>query len=360
MKELANKKSEYTEWIKCIHELKTQGMLREEESILLKEILSDEEIRNLLDEDVKNDKIKLALKRMDEFCKKRSNNTNLEEIRRACPESFKMSEKYGVNEEKYIEDKYQRSKIYMILCLIFQDKYERLKTLLDSGICTTKYAKKGTIRYNFGNVDPIEDLVTSNVSRSPMYKRKPKDLKGKEEYNFDKEGKLITFIWYKEKVEEPYCKEFFLYLKNLLIRISYAVAWGEERRYIEKVAIQKYEGERITDSCWADLNSEGIPEALNERKLVYKDGVLYRCMAEYCYCCLSLLIRTEYIFSKDEDGLLYGYKIREWIGDGLKPDLCAIHFGVPTVDKVLEIPEKKKRDTGKEAERWRRPSITAN
>ena len=43
-------------------------------------------------------------------------------------------------------------------------------------------------------------------------------------------------------------------------------------------------------------------------------------MAEYCNCWF-LLERTEYIFCKDEDGLLYGYKIREWIGDGLKPDL---------------------------------------
>ena len=49
MEQMVNKKSEYTEWIKCIHELKSQGVLREEESELLKEILSDEEIRNLLD-----------------------------------------------------------------------------------------------------------------------------------------------------------------------------------------------------------------------------------------------------------------------------------------------------------------------
>ncbi len=353
MEQMVNKKSEYTEWIKCIHELKSQGVLREEESELLKEILSDEEIRNLLDKDVKSDRIKSALKRLDEFCGEFLN-IDIEKERRSDPEFYEMRQKYGVNEKKYIEDKYEYSKIYIILCQIFMDKYEKLKILLDSRIYITKYAKKGTIRYNFGDVDPIEDLVTSNVSRSPMYKKKPKDLKGKEEYNFDKEGKLITFIWYKERAEEPYCEEFFLYIKNLLIRISYAVAWGEERRYIEQIAIQKYEGERIVNSCWAYIGLTEMPSRLNERKLEYKDGVLYKCMAEYCNCWF-LLERTEYIFCKDEDGLLYGYKIREWIGDGLKPDLCAMHFGVPTVDKVLEIPEKKKRDTGREAGRWRKP-----
>lgn len=58
--------------------------------------------------------------------------------------------------------------------------------------------------------------------------------------------------------------------------------------------------------------------------------------------------RKQYIFEKDEEGLLKGYVVSQFWGD--KKRECGFE------SHLTEISAKKRRDTGKDAGRWRRPS----
>lgn len=352
---ITDKVPEYMGWTECIGQLEDRERLKKEEADLLREILSAEKIKKFLNDPFEKEQKEKLFEQMEAF-HEIFMSWDEEARRKKSPEVYELIDKYGVNVEKHRRDKYERAKVYLILCMIFQEKYLELKRVLDEKICITKYGKIRTQLQSYCNADPIEDLVVSNVSKGTLYKKTPKDLRGKEEYNYDKEGRLLTFIWYRKQRESPYSEEFFLDLGVYLIRIEYRISLGLDHQYIDGIVIQKYKGELIIDSGWALLQEGGIPKELHTRSLEYADGSLSRCMAEDCYSpVIKPFFRQEYLFQRDDEGLLYGYKIREWIGDGLKPDLCAMHFGVPSVDHVLELPEKKKRDTGREAGRWRKP-----
>lgn len=355
MEGITDKIPEYMGWTECIGQLEERGQVRKEEADLLREILSADEIKKFLNGPFEKKQKEKLFEQMETFYEIFIG-WDEEASRKEFQEFYELIDKYGENVEKYRIDKYEQAKVYLILYMMFQNKYQEFKSELDEKIRITKYGKIRTQLQSYCNADPIEDLVVSNVSKGTLYKKTPKDLKGKEEYNYDKEGRLLTFIWYHDQRESPYSEEFFLDLGVYLIRIRYSLSLGLVYGYIDRIVIQKYKGELILDSRWARLQEGGIPMELYTRSLEYADGILSRCMAERCYPPdMDLFFREEYLFQRDDEGLLYGYKIREWIGDGLKPDLCARHFGVPTVDKVLEIPEKKKRDTGREAGRWRKP-----
>lgn len=355
MEGMTGKIPEYMGWTDCIGQLEARGQLKKEETDLLKEILSADEIKEFLNGSFEKGQKEKLFERMEAFHGIYMG-WDEDAARKDAPEAYELIDKYGVNIEKHRRDKYERAKVYLILCMIFQEKYLELKRVLDEKICITKYGKIRTQLQSYCNVNPIEDLVVSNVTKGIMYKRTPKDLRRKEEYNYDKEGRLLTFIWYQEQRESPYSEEFFLDLGIYLVRIRYRFSLRLDSGYIERIAIQKYEGERIIVSEWAILWEDGIPKELNTISLEYADGTLSRCMEETCcFPNIGLLFREEHLFKRNEEGLLYGYKTREWIGDGLKPDLCTLYYGIPSEEWEGKVSEKKKKDTGRDAGRWRKP-----
>ena len=257
-----------------------------------------------------------------------------------------LERKYGKNLETYLEDYFARAKMYLILLQIFQRKYETLKVLFAPEWSDRRFAPNAVCLQNYCNPDPVIDLVIGNISKKKMYKRIPRDLKEKEEYRYGEKIELIWYISYDEN-GDAWKQEFFFYCKDYVLRVQYGKN-GE----VERIVIQKYREELISEVenvqfilnnvCEVALGKfsfeeeriEGIEENYHFPDLLNKSsGVLSD--------------RNVYEFKMDTEGYIYGYFVSTWIGDGLRPSVWDGH--------LFELSEKEKKDTGKDAGRWRKP-----
>ena len=262
---------------------------------------------------------------------------------------------YAINEDKYIQGYFQKAVMYLLLGQIFQDKE---KVLLEYILPKCVYRKIGKIEHtmlqSFSPVSPIEDLITGNIEKGRLYKRPPKDLRKKEEYNYGEDGKLLLYKHYREFEEKEDTIEFFFYEEEYMLRIEYEIFPEREKNFqIIRIGMQKYNGEIIRRTETAELYPEGIDVFYTEEFEFYEEGL--KCINESYQNFFipednfsTMTNRREiYDFKKDKDGYLNGYTVSDWIGDGLIPSERNKHF--------YRIPERAKEDTQKESGRWRRP-----
>ena len=259
---------------------------------------------------------------------------------------IELDKKYGKNLETYLEDYFARAKMYLILLQIFQGKYEMLKDLFASEWSDRRFAPNAVYLQNYCNPDPIIDLVIGNISKKKMYKGIPRDLTEKEEYRYGEKGRLIWYISYDEN-GDAWKQEFFFYCKDYVLRVQYGKN-GE----VERIVIQKYREDTISEVENVQFILNHICEvALG--KFNFEEDRIEGIEENYHFPDLSnkssgvLRDKNIYEFRIDTDGYIYGYSVSTWIGDGFRPSVWDGH--------LFELSEKEKKDTGKDAGRWRKP-----
>jgi hypothetical protein len=187
--------------------------------------------------------------------------------------------------------------------------------------------------------------------RGSFYKKEPHNLKKKAEYSYDKDGKLLMGRWYDEN-EVNWWTEFWIYSEEYILRIGYHCL--DETKDIGKIGFQKYidgyivesENARIHDfrnniDKICEIDSEKYEYSMGNLKQVFREEYISSITSEK-----ELLKGQKYIFEKNKEGYLKGYILREFWNGKEKP----YH------DNFVVLSEKKQRDSGKDANRWRIPN----
>lgn len=275
-----------------------------------------------------------------------------------------LKKRWGVNVEKYVKEIYEKMEPHVILNVMFCDVGKSLSVLLENRICYRKYGKYGSLEGGFHCQSPIKDLVISNVSRGTLYKRTPKDMKNKAEYDYDKNGRLILYKWHLNE-NDTYFTEMLLYGKNDILHIRYERLHIENK--IQMISMQSYQEEYITS--YEETNYIGVKiYGIETEAYSYKDGLLNTAWQETCSYpkFQDAGHRHVYFFEKDNEDYLCGYRSKAFWGDGEVDGYVGWceRWG-KVIDKkeheeyqnyVEVLPDKKRRDTGRDAGRWRRPN----
>lgn len=273
----------------------------------------------------------------------------------------RIKERWGKNVEKYINENYETARIYLIFSKVFHGLGKNLIDILEQQVCYKKYGKYGTLDGNYYCQSPVKDLVISNVSRGALYKRMPKDMENKAEYDYDKDGRLILYKWLIGARAASFT-EVLLYGETEIIHIRYGNMKGD----IQMISIQDYQKDNIKSYEKAHF-IEGHIYDLEKESYEYGDGFLRSVWSEECSFPKRVRGgRINYIFEKDEEGYLIGYRQKDYCGDG-EIDSLLNYYETNDMevnkeeyealkDQVMLLPEKKRKDTGRNAVRWRRPN----
>lgn len=342
-----------------------KGKFTEESRDKLIMLLTAPQIREILDDEMATvvsicgmeEKIEKSLALLGEMYKKRKDFDHI--VSEDYMEKWENHKKrWGVNVEKYVDMFYENAKVHLVLKAVFEDIGSEVIKLLEKRICYRKYGKYGTLEGNYYCQSPIRDLYISNVSRGALYKRTPKDLKNKAEYDFDKAGRLILYKWHLEE-NELYFTEIVLYGESDVLRIRY-------ENKIKMISIQNYEGDVIVKYEKTSYNDKKLRD-MDKETYEYKDGQLSDAWTERYIFPNFYGERRKYIFKKDEEGLLEGYDVKTYCGDG-EVDTIKIFYENRGIDMQKEfyeqwenyiekLSDKKRKDTGKNAVRWKRPNL---
>lgn len=268
-------------------------------------------------------------------------------------EYYALKKKYGGNEEGYKDEFYKKAKKYIVFYYMLAEKCKVIGDNFEKKVCYKRYGKHST-NGNYYNESVIRDLVVSNVSRGSLYKRTPKSLCNKAEYEYREDGALIIYKWYAETGEE-YFTEVYFQSEDCIYSFRYDRAGG-----LNEVGIRKYEKEKIIHSEYARIHvwdSILCHEIHSEPYRYFNNELCEAFWEEYQFPFYvagwdkqmrGFLTRRQYIFESDEHGYLKGYFVKEWWGDRIKEN---------SGNKVLLLlSDKKRKDTRKDAGRWRRPN----
>ena len=261
--------------------------------------------------------------------------------------------KFAVNTEKYIDDFFELAPLYLVLYQMFKDSYIQLYLILESKKQLKRFGKQQLLYGGFYCISAITDLITTNVSRGDFYKRSPKDLTEKVEYVYDENGNLLMCKWHRDNDSLHYI-ELFIYSEQQIIRLGFE-SNGNEGFSLIDIVLQTYQDNLICSYHHTIFSSEGIIRRMMDEKYIYMNGRITEGWEEdYYFPGLSeksfefLNSRKQYIFKWNNYGFISGYRFSEWLGDGLLRTSLANH--------IVEISDKKKQTTGKDAPRWKRPN----
>lgn len=309
-------------------------------------LLENEEFSSLLTEiepEINEEEKKNAIQGNLEILKKLYERRN--EPSKAGEDYERLKKCLMVNEEKYVDDAYERTRLYLILYHMFKGTYGKLYSYTENKIYEKKYEKYNPMGGEYHCPSPTLDLIIQNVHKGGLYKRKPQNLDNKAEYSYDENGRLIMYRWFINS-ERWYFTEFLLYGEKEIVHIRFGEK--KETNPIQEISIQTYSGEQIASYEAVSYISPEEPSEIYKEVYEYKKGLLKNLWIDQFIFPNILLSRKNYIFESDREGFLRGYIYKEFWGDGERVS--------PWGDTFVKIQEKKRLDTGKNARRWRRPN----
>lgn len=273
-----------------------------------------------------------------------------------------MCMRYGKNVEKYSDRTYERNKVHLFLRVVFQTMGPILLKEMESQVCYKKYQIYSDGEYYCES--PIKDIVISNVKRGSLYKRIPKDLNNKSEFCYDKEGRLILHKWYSSG-DRLFFYEILIYTNTQILHVRYTPIFENKTEYISKISLQTYENDLIKAvemSYHLDEITDFIDEAYE-----YENGFLNSSWRlNFMYGLEFSGVRERYIYLRDKENLIYGYKKKTYYGDGEfdEAGYYSEHHNIVLTteeydkrnNEITPISDKKRRDTGMDAVRWHRPN----
>ncbi|MDC7290465.1 hypothetical protein NXH76_21995 [Blautia schinkii] len=329
-----------------------RNLLNEECFLTLIEILSSEmaeEVFKVLEYDIKDPKKSIAALE-ESFCRLEDMFSRRNSYWHKSPEVMSIVQEFGVNEEKYIDKFFEAAPLYLVLYQMFKDNYDTLYSRLESEKLYQRFGKRTLAFGDYYCISPIYDLVVSNVYRGKLYKREPKDLAGKIEYDYARDGCLLVRMWYSE-IDYLYSIEFFIYTETKIIRVEYDKGGAR----LKGITLQTYEGELISSMGHALFYFGQVVTEMWFENYIYTDSIMkegweqhYRFPGRPDQDKEFLSARRQYVFEWDSDDLICGYWYKEWCGDGP----LTKHWS----QNILKLSDKKRKDTGKDAGRWRRPN----
>lgn len=347
----------WKEMLNCLYE---DGELSEKCYDCLAEFLSSEGIEEILNvslmsEDKKRQEAEELVEYLDGYHRGYQELFGYMSIQSGSEQTSESCRKSGANEGKYIANFFQKAVLFQILYQICRDKCARFRASLENRTVYRRYGKKGTQDGDNHGFSVVEDLVVGNVQRGKFYQRIPKDLTDKVEYNYDKNGAYIMGKWYRD-VENLHSIVFLFHSKTYIFYVS--CICGESYYSIIKIGIAKYRGEIITvhENAMFSLMDKVVRE-IDSQQYYYCNGVLSMFWWERYHFpyeelnreyFLGILSREQFLFDRNEEGHLVGYKCQEYIGDSKREGVGSL--------MGFEISKKKQADTGPEAARWRRPN----
>lgn len=251
--------------------------------------------------------------------------------------------------EKYVKEFEKRAKLYLILKEIYEDHQNELRMSYEKRVKYKKFGKPTGMFGWFYCPNPVTDLVVSNVTREKMYKRTPKDLSGKVEYNYDENGRLLMSKYYRDQ-EHLRSIEFYVYFPEYIIRIFYSC--GFQKESLDYITMQNYDGTLICSYEHIVFDIEGDIYTTEVGTYTYSEKGIDEYWEEHYGFYVEekpfFLSRNRYLFAYEENGLLCKYLRSEWWG--------SIKRGGDRKGTWQIISEKKRKDTGREAGRWRKPN----
>lgn len=256
----------------------------------------------------------------------------------------RLHESIAVNEEKYVEEFYESTKKFLFFMEIFKGRRAEIEEDFGKKICYKRYGKLHTLSGGYHCPSPVEDLVIDNVSRRRVTKRPPKDWESAVEYDYDEEGRLIMTKCYRQE-NVRYFTRFLVYGDREICHIQYD--HFEDADMVSEFGIQKYEEDLIHTYEYL-RGYKGRLSEIRKETYEYQDGLLAASRgSEFMF---PNLLRPwhSYVYERDEEGFIKGYHVKEFWGDGERK--------YPNPDRLVELTSKKRRDTGKNAGRWRRPN----
>lgn len=269
------------------------------------------------------------------------------------PDGQEFDQKHAVNTKKYVDRFYNSAPFYIVLHQMFRDCCPQLHLILEEKRHFQRFGKRQGLYGDYYCISPIIDLIVFNAARGDFYKRPPKDLTEKIEYVYDESGRLLMCMWYRNN-DSLYTIELFLYSELYIIRLAYD-SYSQDDFRLGDIVIQTYQGELISSLEHTYFSPYGIIWEMETEKYIYIDGKIGEEWEEHYIfpgtgeAWFELVCpRNQRIFEWNSDGYIYGFRCREWLGDGLIRNTDDDH--------ICEISDKKKKTTGKEAGRWRRPN----
>ena len=321
------------------------GVLTKENYEDILEFFAIEEIQEAikveeLDLEAIKDRIECAVQEMDKRIQKRY----------ADDPMLKKEELFHVNQYAYYF--YERAKFFCVLRKFMENEEKNLKEIVEAKICQKRFGNQ-RMEGGYYCPSPVMDLRTTNIERNPLYKRIPKDLKNKMEYAFDEKDRLILQKMYLHN-ERMYYIEYLFYSDTKIFRLQYESCDG--KYWLEYLSIQNYLQDRIVSEENIRFCPQQDRTGLMQRETYeYEKDVLKTAWWEqYLFPqekINEVLKRDKYYFRCDEEGFLESFGGDDYYGDKIK-------FDFP--ENFVKINKKKSKDTGIDAQRWYRPTLSRN
>ena len=336
-------KKNFSEINDLVRHFYQSGILTKENYEDILEFFSIKEIQEIIkvekmDLDAIKDRIECAVQKMDKRFHKRY----------ADDPMLKKEELFHVNQYAYYF--YERAKFFCILRTFMEKEEKNLKEVVETKICQKRF---GNQRMEGGYYCPssIMDLITTNIERNPLYKRIPKDLKNKMEYAFDEKDRLILQKMYLHN-ERMYYIEYLFYSDTKIFRLQYESCDG--KYWLEYLSIQNYLQDRIVSEENIRFCPQQDKVGLMQRETYeYEKDILKTAWREkYLFPqekINEVLKRDKYYFRCDEENFLESFDAEIFYGDKIK-------FDFP--ENFVKINKKKSKDTGIDAQRWYRPTLS--
>lgn len=312
----------------------------------------EKKLKKLLDKIYDTARLGRERKHVNERCAKRD----------ASSRFFLMFTKiYGENADKFVDVFYKEVIKHLIIVSICEDKYKLLKEMLEEACYYRRYGNKMTLEGGYYCQSATRDLTIGNVKRGRIVKKKPQNLSDKVEYIYDEKGNLLAYRWYVED-EKLYACNFLLYANEFVIDVEYS----RKSTFIETTCVRKYVNDRIKllEMVYHELENDYfyvgyLYKMIREEYIYSTEDVLNKCVEEvYDFPRIhqyygesrgykeshDILNRSEHVFFKDDDERLTGCLSRRLVGENaIRSWNC-------------EFSESKKKITGKESGRWKRPN----
>lgn len=319
------------------------GVLTKENYEDILEFFAIEEIQEAikveeLDLEAIKDRIECAVQELDErFHKRYIDDPMLEK-----------EELFHVN--KYAYYFYGRAKFFCVLRKFLENEEKNLKEIVEAKICQKRFGNQ-RMEGGYYCPSPVMDLRNTSIERNHLYKRIPKDLKNKMEYAFDEKGRLILQKMYLHD-ERVFYFEYLFYSDTKVFRLQYER--GDCGYWPDYFSVQNYLQDRIVSEENIRFYPRQDRAGLMQRETYeYEKDILKTAWwEEYLFPqekINEVLKREKYYFRCDEEGFLESFDADVFYGDKIK-------FDFP--ENFVKINKKKSKDTGIDAQRWYRPTLS--
>lgn len=360
IKRVEHSENEADFWREILNCLYEESELSEESYNCLAEFLSSEGVEeilkvSLMSEEKKRQEAEELREYLDGYHREHRELFSYMSIQSGSDQISESHRKGRENEGKYIADFFQKAVLFQVLYQICRDKSARFRAYLENRTVYRRYGKKGTQDGDNHGFSAVVDLVVGNVQRGKFYQRIPKDLTDKVEYAYDKDGAYIMDKWHRD-AENLYSIDFLFYSRKYIFYIR--CTCSESCYSILDIGIAKYQDEIIAvhENAMFSLMYKVVTE-IDSQQYHYCNDVLSMFWWEHYHFpgvglngkyFSGILSREQYLFEKNNEGQLVGYRCQEYIGDSKRESVSSL--------MSFEISKKQQADTGPEAARWRRPN----